>query len=334
MAGAWNQAIELQRSMMAYYQTDVGSKMLAMLMDERAKTLRNPNDSVELVDKMRAMTVGLFDTEPYYWSPEMCRVLLQVAKAIPDDWAISREHVPPRGAFMYFATSLPILEFDEEYQRYIVEEQDAELMSVRCIALRDGTYVPNTGEAEPSAVFSAHVTSIEKNTGYRAPIPMPFMAAAMAYDRPWGRQVSDERRVMWNSGEDPEADSEESLEPLAHDDVRRFIAAAVTLLDQRITVVEHQTPDRTTRKRYGLTVDDTPTIRVVTLRKPKNRPCYEGTTEPVDWSHRWLVAPHFHTYGYGPGHAEKHRRLVLGYVKGPEHLPLKVDGGRIFNVAR
>jgi hypothetical protein len=94
------------------------------------------------------------------------------------------------------------------------------------------------------------------------------------------------------------------------------------------------TPERHQGKRALRQLEHVPKINVVQLRRRRETPASSepGTIGNVDWSHRWIVSPHWRDQWYPSLNCHK-PILIAEYIKGPEHLPLVVND-RVFSVER
>lgn len=132
----------------------------------------------------------------------------------------------------------------------------------------------------------------------------------------------------------------------------RYLHALFLLLNQTVTTVEDEYPDRAGKRRAtrrGLP----PKVSVIRLRRTKDSQRHEGESL-VEWSHRWLSRAHWrwqpygsrkadHQHILGPAMADEHGRTsvrycqhigcdhrteriwVAGSVKGPADKPLVVS---------
>lgn len=127
------------------------------------------------------------------------------------------------------------------------------------------------------------------------------------------------------------------VEKIDTDTARRSIVSEVRLLQcfwrligQQIAVGIKQRPSRGARRRSEAAKYPEKHVTVVTLRRPRHVP-EEPVERKVEWSHRWIVSGHWHTYHYKEGP----RQLWVGdYVKGPEDRPLAIRKMRVFRFAR
>lgn len=108
---------------------------------------------------------------------------------------------------------------------------------------------------------------------------------------------------------------------------RRLIAALWSLLlTDGVTARTVERADRPTGRRTqreGMT-RELADVQVVTLRRPRHAP--PDDHEPGahrEYSHRWIVRPHYRLQPYGPGRTQRRLILIGPYVKGPEDKPLK-----------
>ncbi len=95
------------------------------------------------------------------------------------------------------------------------------------------------------------------------------------------------------------------------------------LMGQTITETTTERPQRQTRRRLARLkspLADT-MIKVVKLRRIKARLETGGEPKVVDWSHRWVVNGHWRMQPTKDG---PKRIWIMPFVKGAEHLPLKL----------
>lgn len=82
--------------------------------------------------------------------------------------------------------------------------------------------------------------------------------------------------------------------------------------------------DRATRRRSqraGYPAD----VRLIDVRRKAAPATHDdGESHHVEWSHRWLVNPHWRQQAYGPGRSLRKPVFILPHVKGPADKPLVV----------
>lgn len=93
--------------------------------------------------------------------------------------------------------------------------------------------------------------------------------------------------------------------------------------------------DRAERRRLTRRgIEHQPAVRVVLLRR-QSQQHESGESETVEWSYRWFVRGHWHSYWVGVG--DKRRlepRWLAPYIKGPDDKPLKPPRATVFAVVR
>jgi hypothetical protein len=87
-------------------------------------------------------------------------------------------------------------------------------------------------------------------------------------------------------------------------------------------------PRRREAKRHNVKIED---VTVITLRREGDRH-YDEEGESPEWKHKWLVRGHWRNQWY-PSLKEHRQVWIAPYVKGPEHLPLKLTK-RVFEFTR
>ncbi len=104
----------------------------------------------------------------------------------------------------------------------------------------------------------------------------------------------------------------------------RFLKALWTISAQRIATVSHKRPDRATCRRANRAQLPTDGIvRVIQLRRPETPGPGGGTSNEVEWTHRWIVRGHWRNQ-YLPSRGMHREQWIDQHVKGPEDLPLVV----------
>lgn len=135
-------------------------------------------------------------------------------------------------------------------------------------------------------------------------------------------------RTDWRVGSDTE---EPTTDELLGDDLRigsmaedrRWFAAFCLLAGQTnlttMTRADIPRPHRRRSQRRSLPAD------VVLIDVRHRRPSSSGDEHrEVEWSHRWLVSPHWRQQAYGPGRTLRRPVFVAEFIKGPDDKPLRV----------
>lgn len=111
--------------------------------------------------------------------------------------------------------------------------------------------------------------------------------------------------------------------------VRMFMAAVWGLMNSYIEPQRRTGPQFKRARRLKMPEDGD--ISVIHLRKFLSTVHHKTEAEDYDeegnpnWSHRWLVRPHWAWRACKcPGHGGRHRVYIEAYTKGPEHLPLVI----------
>ncbi len=105
---------------------------------------------------------------------------------------------------------------------------------------------------------------------------------------------------------------------------RRVLAALWTLVTQRglaettVLASDRATMRRSERAGYPKVAS---IVRVVKLRHV-DRARAEGEGSRVNYSHRWVVSPHWRLQPYGPGRSQRRLTYIPPHVKGPADKPL------------
>lgn len=92
---------------------------------------------------------------------------------------------------------------------------------------------------------------------------------------------------------------------------------------------------------HSITTSDTlrsgwrhaPEVRVVTLRRVEALHAdHDADHDPIDWQCRWWARAHWRTLHRGT--PQERTTFVTAHLKGPETMPIKLPGYRVFAVTR
>lgn len=117
---------------------------------------------------------------------------------------------------------------------------------------------------------------------------------------------------------------EESYREAAIED-RKALASLLALCTQRnLSTVEHDSLDRATRRRREREGRPASTVRIIHLRAPQSHSDDSGEKTERNYTHRWIVDPHWRQQPYGPNRSLRRPQLIPAHVKGPKDAPLIV----------
>ena len=112
--------------------------------------------------------------------------------------------------------------------------------------------------------------------------------------------------------------------------------ASRLFLDTKVPIVAQCDVAKNVRKHWTKRREEIPLIRVVTMRESERSAAAtssESERSHSEFSHRWIVRPHWRKQPFGPGLADRRPTFINTYVKGPEDKPLIVKQ-TIFNATR
>ncbi len=112
----------------------------------------------------------------------------------------------------------------------------------------------------------------------------------------------------------------------------RALAAMLLFMKQELVTRQRVNPDARTSKELRRNQSPVSFVNVVRLRKPRHNPHTSGTHRHIDWSYRWVVRSHWHTYRVGPGRSQRRRIYLMPYPKGPDDKPLR-EKPTVFSVS-
>lgn len=118
-------------------------------------------------------------------------------------------------------------------------------------------------------------------------------------------------------------------------DAVRFFLAACAWLEQRILTIGCGHIERHRRKQLGREHNaPVPSdVKVIELRRAESQGHEATTSEPVEWSCRWIVNGHWRNQYCGLGHDRK-LVYIMPFVKGPADKPLRVPSHTVYAVTR
>lgn len=112
----------------------------------------------------------------------------------------------------------------------------------------------------------------------------------------------------------------------------RWVAGFFFFINETWIDARMYAPSRPTQKRATRAKKLEPEVKIVRLRRAEQRvPKTEGTGT-IEWSHRWVVRPHWRHQWY-PSQNRHRYRFIPSYIKGPDDKPLIVHD-KIFKVDR
>jgi hypothetical protein len=122
----------------------------------------------------------------------------------------------------------------------------------------------------------------------------------------------------------PEVDRDSDPEVMqdVFTDRRRFMAFALLVNQQLLTEVEESEGPRAVRRRSERAGVPSK-VKIVQLRRTSSGHPHVGS-DPVGWSHRWIVNGHWRQQPCGPGRQERRWTFIAPHIKGPADKPLVV----------
>jgi hypothetical protein len=108
------------------------------------------------------------------------------------------------------------------------------------------------------------------------------------------------------------------------------LATTWLFIHQRMTETIAAKPDKATAKAYARAKRPAPDVRIVQIR-PRPTPPVPEATKPVSPrtrakpDYRFWVSPHDRQQAYGPGRTLRKKIEIQPFLKGDEHLPIKLS---------
>lgn len=246
--------------------------------------------------------------ETYYWSPETASTLGSVAKDMPRNWRLLPEMCPSQAGFWWLAKPIAL------------DVEGTSTQPIRAISWGMERYRGKTD-------YLLIETWAEIRPGI---LDIAGRGVLLSGAHPDGEGKDHEATlatgIAISAAGEGDTDSDHAAVLLT--------AAGLAFLDQRILVAPQERIDRHTRKRLereGYQCE--PLVRVVELRRKQAKSEHHGESDPVEWSHRWIVSGHWRQQWYPRLNANQ-PIWVMPYVKGPEDKPLKPPRAKVFAVVR
>lgn len=303
---SYSQALEAQLQALDYWDTEEAVEFAAFLR-EGVMESRGAAPSVRHLHQMWGD--DLLQAEPYYVAPTICETLYTVAATVPDGATLTAPLAPSHRGFVYLSRP----------QRVAWKGHEHGVDWCAFTWAPYAQYPPGVDRHDSATMTHAGLDFMMYER--RGSWLIPFCQQ----NWPYGERVD---------GWTPMGPSRPAEVMPAHDIAGQMILAFLAFVSQRILVSSEQRAERHTRKRMadaGYTHE--PVVRVVELRRREFSPHQSTASDPVAWSHRWVVSGHWRQQYYPA--ADEHRPLfILPYLKGPENRPLKPPRAKVFAVVR
>lgn len=295
---------------------------------------------------------ALNTSETFFVTKEMSALVAAAAQTMPSD-AIHQSDLPCPSGFVYFDQPIPLWEG--------IDPRDPaarDAIQVRAICWRQSQIMPRdtgtvfkddradgtlgrdrgdtSGATDPGVAFTVYVDrdtladfSFRDDPDERAvhpsiPNTVMYDISGWTFDSVWFPTPYDMT--------EEEADAGGTTPSIAF--FRTMLLAFFRLTFQKIAVPRKESFGRALYRqaaRAGLDVPELGTISIVSLRREK-RTTDNSIPNPVDWSHRWIVAGHWKNQWYPS--LKRHQRIYIHpFVKGPDDKPLAIKD-RIYSLER
>ncbi len=296
---SYSQALEEQMALLAYEPCQTDESVEVMGSEWK------PN-SGELSDMVYGASKAILKcAAPYYWAPEICKLIEATSDSIPA-YSLRQEDLPTPYGFCWFPEGMTLpgpAQPDDHVTR-----------------------MPFVIWANRFDGGGLHII-LGQSVNYR-PSGLPGTIAVWDFGQTIDDVIEGIPKMKENGpdGITPEMMTARTIKQL------RIVAAALAFMNQRILKTTPERPARTTRKRAARIWESEPIIRVVHLRRvaQSGQP---SDGRDVEWSCQWVVSGHWREQFYPS--TKEHRPLwILPYIKGPEDKPLKVSAQRVFAVER
>lgn len=312
---SYSYALDRQAMLSDFWASGEGSRWaegyFGKIMASRQAAADRPEKAAETIGMIAMLSADRGTT--FYWSPEMASMLAGVVDGVPS-MTLKPDLIPASLGFVWFGKPLPM---PKALKGYVAQDIVALSWAVICNDEDRGKFIvpsPDTRVDDGETLGLVFYSRIDGAPGI---YPLAF----------W----------YWKIGETIEIAADTTgVETPAQLTRLRYVAALLSIMDQRIVVTRKERADRATRKRMeraGWTHEQL--VQVIQLRRAENHAAHrESSGEPVEWSCSWVVRGHWRQQACGPNHSERRPVFVLPHVKGPDDKPLKPSAERVFAVVR
>jgi hypothetical protein len=306
---AWEWALELRNELEEFWLSPVGQRFGRGWTNVRIQRDQN----MPPIQQIEAIKLPI--AAPFYVTTEMTDLLIHAAETFPET-EFRPEDLPLEAGFVYFAKPIPTI--------------DIHLKPVPWRAFSWGTAYDDDGPWGVHLAIYDHRD--ERSVGAYAPDEediglhdiMPTLG--LNHETTW-RFGKTMKNAEWGPGTIYNQDTpipKEAQE--SGTQMMQTIHAFWLLCWQKIAVPQAQTASRGVRRRTERAFPGRPIpeVRVVTLRRPKERP--EGMPDRPggrEYSHRWWVNGFWRRQWYSSEGRHK-PKYIEAHVRGPKDKPLVV----------
>jgi hypothetical protein len=320
---SWHTARDQQTMLVELWRSQEGLRYGKHFLDvtyERGITYADSDDNLATVEEPKIATA-----EPIFVEPEVIDLIEHARESFEPETLLAEDVFIPWG-FAFFARTV--------YMR----DRNGKRMGFRAAA-----WAPYVKRRLADSSLATVVTESPENA-------MGLLISLYSHiddedDFAWKSQDQTYRRYpLWLAhfahtpfGSHYEAQLEDaaanSLARETAKDFHGFVQVFFRLLQQKIAVKRSEVAPRPSRKRAQRAGLPERKVLVVTLRRASN-PLPKNGDAGFEYSHRFVVGGHWHTYWHGSGDSKYPRQhWVYDYVKGPEDKELVIKD-RAFDFSR
>lgn len=286
----------------------------------------NSNQDATRVDSYARSLGDLFTmAEPYYVTARLLDVIEAASLAIPAHTRLTADMFPSRYGCLFFdrpVNNMPDRRLHHDLP-HLPRHEPAPMSGFAWQATPDGTGVSlimlcswAVDRSTPSYFKGVYVGNIPL-----AVTPWEYASSTL------GDIITKHTRHL----SDQEVADNNNNQRFAM--MMRHTAATLLLMQQTITTYTSTPLDRHARKRALRSGwRHAPEVRVVTLRRVEANHADHDTPNPIDWQCRWWTRAHWRTLHRGT--PQERTTFVTAHLKGPEAMPIKLPGYRVFAVTR
>ncbi len=314
----YDMALDNQVEWASFWTSDYGTKVYhgigRAISKKRAETGENYAEGI--VDSRSEQAIlemmPLINGECFYWSRGIINLVGVAANSLPDNWFLTKQHIPAPCGFFWLAKEPQGIEF-RGLRAFGWALLDVE-GDVGAIQFPQDGSMPQFNEV-------AIITFID-NSDFPKPIPSLDHIGVGQSLNDWRLEHSD---LAVSINADPSYLKEE------YDSLRLF-ATMLSFIQQRVLVMSRQVASRATRKRMAFSNRRAEAeINIIKLRRVVHQ-AHKGEGIPIEWGCQWFVRGHWRDQWY-PSIRRNQPLWISPYIKGPEDKPLR-DPGRLFAVVR
>lgn len=304
---AWEQALDLRTETWEWWNTDIGHRFGHNWSSLRKRSALPTPAPVDQVERTKLLLAA-----PFYVTEEMVDLLDHAQQSFPAT-PLRNVDLPTHAGFVLLARPMEVTDLHGE-----------------TLYWQAFSWGIATGSNDPESAIGIHLSLYAHRENDPARVTAEaasgsFPTLALIHETAWTFDHDYAGGDGWETGTTVNEDVPISDEAMASGvEMLRTIHTFFILSWQKIATPQPSQASRAVRKRAMQRIDrgrEIPDVRVVTLRRSRQR----GESDPehgsVEWSHRWIVGGFWRRQWY-PTEQRHKPKYIAPYEKGPKDKPL------------